>query len=172
MLGQVATYMLNWTVFNKKICLEVFVFIISTHILITAPQKCNYEMHISYRPRRGFNFWLSLNRHSQKSPGKCTPTVELMYRRVVDFPGVSEVTFCLRTISVWHCSVGEKRWTFPMGGLKCLMGDFPNLYGIYKAHQANVWWTMKVFRLHWHWRNETCLKPFDSKQITTSCIQG
>ena len=31
---------------------------------------------------------------------------------------------------------------------KCLMGNFTNLYRIYKAHQTNVWWTMKVFRLH------------------------
>ena len=31
---------------------------------------------------------------------------------------------------------------------KCLMGDFTNLYGIYKAHQSNVWWTLKVFRPH------------------------
>ena len=49
-------------------------------------------------------------------------------------------------------SVGEKRRThrtFPMARPKCLMGDFTNFYGIYKAHQTNVWWTMKVFRLHW-----------------------
>ena len=48
-------------------------------------------------------------------------------------------------------SEGEKRRTrrtFPMARPKCLMGDFTNLYGIYKAHQTNVWWTMKVFRLH------------------------
>ena len=38
-------------------------------------------------------------------------------------------------------SVGEKRRTFPMARPKCLMGDFTNLYGIYKAHQTNVWWT-------------------------------
>ena len=50
-------------------------------------------------------------------------------------------------------SVGEKRrtsLTFPMARPKCLMGDFTNLYGMYKAHQTNVWWTMKAFRLHWY----------------------
>ena len=50
------------------------------------------------------------------------------------------------------CSVGEKHRThrtFPMARPKCLMGDFTNLYGIYTAHQTNVWWTMQVFRLHW-----------------------
>ena len=45
-------------------------------------------------------------------------------------------------------SVGEKHRTFPMARPKCLMGDFTNLYGIYTAHQTNVWWTMQVFRLH------------------------
>ena len=33
---------------------------------------------------------------------------------------------------------------------KCLMRDFANLSRIYKAHQTNVWWTMKVFWLHWN----------------------
>ena len=53
--------------------------------------------------------------------------------------------------------------TFPMARPKCLMRDFTNLNRIYKAHQTNVWWIMKVFRLHcihcfcvyqddqWHW---------------------
>ena len=48
-------------------------------------------------------------------------------------------------------SAGEKRQTrrtFPMARLKCLTGNFPNLYRAYKAHQTNVWWTMKVFRQH------------------------
>ena len=48
-------------------------------------------------------------------------------------------------------SVGKKRRThrtFPMARPKCLMGDFTNFYGIYKAHQTNVRWTIKVFRLH------------------------
>ena len=48
-------------------------------------------------------------------------------------------------------SVGEKRpthRTFPMARPKCLMGDFTNLYGKYKAHQTNVWWIMQVFPLH------------------------
>ena len=38
-------------------------------------------------------------------------------------------------------SVGEKRrtrQTFPMARPKCLMGNFTNLYRIYKAHQTNV----------------------------------
>ena len=50
------------------------------------------------------------------------------------------------------CSVGKRRWThrtFPMAWPKSLMEDFTNLYGIYKAHQTNVWWTMQVFHLHW-----------------------
>ena len=53
---------------------------------------------------------------------------------------------------VW-CSVGEKHQTFPMTRPKYLMGNFTNLYRIYKAHQTNVWWTMEVFRLHcwWHY---------------------
>ena len=38
--------------------------------------------------------------------------------------------------------------TFPMARPKCLMRDFTNLNRIYKAHRTNVWWTMKVFRLH------------------------
>ena len=40
-----------------------------------------------------------------------------------------------------YSSVGEKRrtcWTFPMARAKCLMGDFTNLYRIYKTHQKNV----------------------------------
>ena len=48
-------------------------------------------------------------------------------------------------------SEGEKRRTrrtFPMARPKCQMGDFTNLYEIYKAHQTNVWWIMKVFGLH------------------------
>ena len=50
-----------------------------------------------------------------------------------------------------YLSAGEKRRTrrtFPMARRKCLMGNFTYLYRIYKAHQTNVWWTMKVFRLH------------------------
>ena len=38
--------------------------------------------------------------------------------------------------------------TFPMARPKCLMRDFTNLNRTYEAHQTNVWWTMKVFRLH------------------------
>ena len=40
-----------------------------------------------------------------------------------------------------RASVGKKRRThrtFPMARPKCLMGDFTNFYGIYKAHQTNV----------------------------------
>ena len=32
---------------------------------------------------------------------------------------------------------------------KCLLRNFTNFNRIYKAHQTNVWWTMKVFRLHY-----------------------
>ena len=32
---------------------------------------------------------------------------------------------------------------------KCLMRDFTNLNRIHKTHRTNVWWTMKVFLLHW-----------------------
>ena len=38
--------------------------------------------------------------------------------------------------------------TFPMARPKCLLRDFTNLNRIHKAHQTNIWWTMKVFRLH------------------------
>ena len=53
-------------------------------------------------------------------------------------------------------SVGAKRRThrtFPMARPKCLMGNFPNLYRIYKAHQTHVWWTMKVFLPTLLWRS-------------------
>ena len=39
--------------------------------------------------------------------------------------------------------------TFPKARPKCLMKDFTNLNRIYTAHQTNVWWIMKVFRVHW-----------------------
>ena len=44
----------------------------------------------------------------------------------------------------------HRTWrTFPMARPICLMRDFTNLIGIYKAHQIKVWWTMKVFfQLH------------------------
>ena len=42
---------------------------------------------------------------------------------------------------------------------KCLMRDFINLNRLYKAHRTNVWWIMKVFRLHW--RNKVSV--FNSK---------
>ena len=32
---------------------------------------------------------------------------------------------------------------------KCLMRNFTYFNRIYKAHWINVWWTMKVIRLHW-----------------------
>ena len=38
--------------------------------------------------------------------------------------------------------------TFPMARPKCLMRDFTNLNRIYEAHLTNVWWIMKVFRVH------------------------
>ena len=38
--------------------------------------------------------------------------------------------------------------TFPMAWRKCPTRDFTNLNKIYKAHRINVWWAMKVFRLH------------------------
>ena len=34
---------------------------------------------------------------------------------------------------------------------KCLTGDFTNLCRIYKAHQTNAKWTLKVFHLHCWW---------------------
>ena len=46
--------------------------------------------------------------------------------------------------------------TFPMARPKCLMRDLTNLKRIYKAHQTNVWWIMKVFQLHWCWPQEPC----------------
>ena len=63
------------------------------------------------------------------------------------------VHYCNVMVYVVYCSVGEKRrtrQTFLMARPKCLMGNFTNSYRIYKAHQTNVWWTMKVFRLHWY----------------------
>ena len=62
-------------------------------------------------------------------------------------------------------SVDEKRRTFLMARPKCLMGDFTNLYGIYKAHQTNVWWTMKVFRLHWIFRTQHIPLPDGLGQV-------
>ena len=53
-----------------------------------------------------------------------------------------------------ECRVHENHqtcWTFLMARPKCLMRDFTNLNRIYKAHRTNVWWTMKVFRLHCEW---------------------
>ena len=38
--------------------------------------------------------------------------------------------------------------TFPMARPKCPMRDFTNLNRIHKAHRTNVWWIMKVFRVH------------------------
>ena len=35
-----------------------------------------------------------------------------------------------------------------MARTKCLMRDFTYLNRIYKSHQTNVWWTMKVFQQH------------------------
>ena len=64
------------------------------------------------------------------------------------------VHYCNVMLYVVYCSVGEKRrtrQTFLMARPKCLMGNFTNSYRIYKAHQTNVWWTMKVFRLHWYY---------------------
>ena len=65
----------------------------------------------------------------------------------------------LPTLVLTKCSVHENHRTcrtFPMARPKCLMRDFTNLneiYNMYKAHQTNVWWTMKVFRLHCKWWN-------------------
>ena len=53
--------------------------------------------------------------------------------------------FLHKTTCSCICSVGEKRWKFPTARPKCLMGDFTNLYRIYKAHQTDV------FRLHGTW---------------------
>ena len=63
-------------------------------------------------------------------------------------------------------SVGEKHRThrtFPMARPKCLMGDFTNLYGIYTAHQTNVWWTTQVFRLH-------CFNAVRKELILCICV--
>ena len=49
-------------------------------------------------------------------------------------------------------SVGKKCrtcQTFPTVKPKYLARDLTNLNRIYKAHQTNEWWTMKVFRSHW-----------------------
>ena len=48
--------------------------------------------------------------------------------------------------------------TFLMPRPKCLMRDFTNLKRIYKAHQTNVWWIMKVFRLHCY-NDKTAVRP-------------
>ena len=48
-------------------------------------------------------------------------------------------------------SVHENHWThrtFPMARPKHLMKDFTNLNRLYKAHWTNVWWILKVFRVH------------------------
>ena len=53
-----------------------------------------------------------------------------------------------------NCSVHENQRThrtFPLARPKCPMRDCTNLnriYKVYKAHQTNVWWIMKVFRAH------------------------
>ena len=53
----------------------------------------------------------------------------------------------------WHLtSVHENHRTcriFPMARPKCPMRDFTNLNKIHKTHRTNVWWIMKVFRVHW-----------------------
>ena len=61
--------------------------------------------------------------------------------------------------NVWyHIGSGvEKRRTcrtYPMARPKCLMVNFTNSYRICKGHQTNVWWAMKVFRLHCIGRHE------------------
>ena len=55
---------------------------------------------------------------------------------------------------------------------KCLMGNFTNFYGIYKVHQTNVWWTMKVFRLHWQHCNGEWTSCWASGQATTAGPTG
>ena len=44
---------------------------------------------------------------------------------------------------------------------KCLMRDLTNLNRIYKAHRSNVWWIMKVFRVHWdsHYKDGMEVRP-------------
>ena len=45
-------------------------------------------------------------------------------------------------------SVGTRQ-TFRTVKPRYLARDLTNLNRIYKAHQTNEWWTMKVFRSHW-----------------------
>ena len=56
--------------------------------------------------------------------------------------------------STWKwISVGEKRrtlQTFPTARPKYLTREVTNLNRIYKVHQTNVWWIMKVFLPFWN----------------------
>ena len=52
-----------------------------------------------------------------------------------------------------------------MARAKCPMRDFINFNRVYKAHRTIVWWTTKVFRLHWiigHWPKCNQLKKCNS----------
>ena len=56
-------------------------------------------------------------------------------------------TFAKSTISSVHEN-HQTHWTFTMARPKRLMRNFTNLNRIYKAHQTNVWWIVKVFQVH------------------------
>ena len=62
---------------------------------------------------------------------------------------ILQTTMNYHSNKLGYFSVGEKRQTFLMARFNCLMGNFTNLYRIYKAHPTNVRWTMEFFRLHW-----------------------
>ena len=77
--------------------------------------------------------------HSNISSGKSKPFCPILH-----IDGLMQE----RRNSIANTSVGEKRRTCPAARPKCLMRDSMNLNRIYKGHQTNVWWTMKVFSLH------------------------
>ena len=53
--------------------------------------------------------------------------------------------------------------TFPMARRKCLIRDFTKLNRTYTAHQTNIWWTMKVFRLHCWTSAGVMMTEFESR---------
>ena len=94
----------------------------------------------------------SLNLHKKKImiyiyQISCTPSPFLI-ALVIGYRAIGNFKPCN------SCNVAEKCWThqtFPMVRPKFLTGDFTNLCRIYKAHQTNAKWTLKVFHLHCWW---------------------
>ena len=153
---------MDYHIIHVRITISLLRFVVMTHANFPYTTTCNMfwfwqAVHNAYTVETLYSTIYYSKYFIELNFDKSTQYVALWTHNMLPFRasyGVSFVSISTeidRVIKGFYCSVHENHRTcrtFPMARRKCPMRDFTNLNRIHKAHRTNVWWIMKVFRVH------------------------